>query len=73
MHLYCTWQWQSIDELNKLRSLTTLFMSKNPIVQATESFSEETARYIVVAKITGLIKLNRTEVSAQLLLFRVVQ
>ncbi|KAG8193948.1 hypothetical protein JTE90_011498 [Oedothorax gibbosus] len=51
--------WKSIGELNKLKSLKVLMISNNPIVQ---SVNLETARQLIIAKIQGLEKLNRTEV-----------
>lgn len=52
-------QWQDISELNKLARLKNLMVNHNPIVQST---SPETSRQLIIAKILGLERLNRTQI-----------
>ena len=48
-----------MDELNKLRSLTQLVIMRNPVMM---SMTEDTARFVIIAKIAKIDSLNRSEV-----------
>ena len=55
----CWLQTAFMDELNKLRSLTQLVIMRNPVMM---SMTEDTARFVIIAKIAKIDSLNRSEV-----------
>ncbi|XP_011304811.1 tubulin-specific chaperone E [Fopius arisanus] len=52
-------QWSSITELEKLQNLSDLKFRDNPVLKAE---SPETARQLIIARISGLKVLNSTEI-----------
>ena len=49
-----------MDELNKLRSLAQLVILRNPVMT---TMTEDTVRFILIAKIASIKLLNRSEVT----------
>ncbi|XP_059141817.1 tubulin-specific chaperone E-like isoform X2 [Physella acuta] len=53
-------EWSSIDELNKLQHLEDIQIAENPILK---TFTYETVRQLLIAKISGLKLISRTPIS----------
>lgn len=53
-------QWKDISELNKLKVLKEIRITNNPVLF---SVIPETARQLIIAKVSGLEVLNRTEIT----------
>lgn len=58
-YFYTCFQWNSIDELNKLKSLAQLNAKGNPVFQ---SDLQENTRQLTIAKIAHLKVFNRSQV-----------
>jgi len=60
--------WLSISELNKLSKLEQLSFRANPLLKANPgniNYNEDTLRYLIIARISRLTFLNRSEIEVQ--------